>query len=237
MAAGVLLDVEGTLVDCIGGTLAAWQDTLRDAGFAVPLATLQAHSGEDGPGLLRHVMPQSAVAAGRDQVAALGRDLVAAQGERYRRDHLWHARAFPGAGDLLRLLKAQGRQVALATSCARDELDHYLRLIDAGGAIDAIACGGDVPEGKPCPALLLLAMRRLGVAPAETVMIGDTPSDARAARAAGIGALGVTCGGFGRTALLAAGCMQVHRDPAALVAAGGVPEPLRARASHPARSA
>jgi phosphoglycolate phosphatase-like HAD superfamily hydrolase len=51
------------------------------------------------------------------------------------------------------------------------------------------------------------------------VVIGDSPFDAQAAVVAGFRPLGVLCGGFPENVLRAAGCMEVHADPEALLAA------------------
>src|SRR5262249_50179908 len=148
---------------------------------------LQPHSGQDGHDMLRTILPRAA--------SDLVQHLLDDQGQRYRTHYLDRARAFPAAGDLLRSAKARGHRIALATTCARDELRHYRKLIDADDAIDAVACGNDVAHDKPDPALLEVAMVRLGVKPHQTTMVGDTPYDARAAARAGAGAIGLLCGG------------------------------------------
>jgi len=59
---------------------------------------------------------------------------------------------------------------------------------------DAVVAGDEVPEKKPHPALLLEACRRLGLAPSQVLMIGDSINDAQAARAAACGCLLVETG-------------------------------------------
>ena len=54
--------------------------------------------------------------------------------------------------------------------------------------------GDDVALGKPDPAALLEACRRLNVLPAACVMVGDSRNDVRAARAAGMRVIAVTYG-------------------------------------------
>jgi phosphoglycolate phosphatase-like HAD superfamily hydrolase len=49
-------------------------------------------------------------------------------------------------------------------------------------------------------------------------MIGDSPYDARAAKRAGVAAIGMLSGGFSRSELEASGCAEVYRDPADLLA-------------------
>jgi len=117
---------------------------------------------------------------------------------------------------LFEQLRKEGRSIAIATSCAKDELRHYLALLGVSELIDAVACGDDVKHGKPHPDLIRLALRRAG-APAEALMVGDTPYDAEAAEAAGVAAVGVLTGEFSRRALTDAGCVAVYEGPAEML--------------------
>ncbi|MBV8838522.1 MAG: HAD family hydrolase [Alphaproteobacteria bacterium] len=116
-----------------------------------------------------------------------------------------------------RRAQARGRRLAIATDCARDELRHYLDMLEIDDLLDTIACGDDVDHGKPEPDLPLLAMQRLHTP--SGVMTGDTPFDAQAAGKAGLAAVGVLTGGFNDADLRHAGCAAVHADVAALRAA------------------
>jgi len=60
-------------------------------------------------------------------------------------------------------------------------------------------------RGKPDPQMLESAMEKAGVEAARTVMVGDTVHDMRMARAAGVGAIGVTWGYHERGELIAEG--------------------------------
>jgi hypothetical protein len=73
----------------------------------------------------------------------------------------------------------------------RSQLKRYRAVPGVDDLIDVISCGEDVEKGKPSPGLVRLAAQRLGIGPGRAVMTGDTPYDARAARAAGVSALGV----------------------------------------------
>jgi phosphoglycolate phosphatase-like HAD superfamily hydrolase len=75
--------------------------------------------------------------------------------------------------------------------------------------IEATACGDDVEHGKPDPRIVGVALRKLGLAASEAVMIGDTPYDAEAASGAGTAAAGVLTGGFSIDALRGAGCFAI----------------------------
>jgi phosphoglycolate phosphatase-like HAD superfamily hydrolase len=60
-------------------------------------------------------------------------------------------------------------------------------------------------------------LKRLGLKPEEVMALGDTPYDAEAAGKAGIWTIGVETGGWTRTELLEAGCVEVYKDVAELL--------------------
>jgi HAD superfamily hydrolase (TIGR01549 family) len=205
----VLFDVEGTLVDCVQETLACWRATLYVFGFDFSIPELHRHSGRDPDDMIRALLS----ASDADRLAPT---LKEEQGKRYRTEYLAKVKAFPGVRELLELLRKNEYLIALATSCAKDELRHYVTLLDITGLIDVVACGEDVSREKPHPDLIKLALAR-AKSPAHAVMVGDTPFDAQAAKAAGIGAIGMLSGGFSEDHLSKAGCDVVYRDPVSLL--------------------
>jgi HAD superfamily hydrolase (TIGR01509 family) len=127
-------------------------------------------------------------------------------------------RPFPGARDLLARAKQEGLTVALATSANPEELDHYVKLLEAGDLIDVTTSKGDVEATKPAPDIFAAAVKKAGVAPEEALVIGDTPYDVLAAKRAGVAAIGLLSGGFPEEDLRAAGAIAVYRDAADLLA-------------------
>ncbi len=209
----VIFDVEGTLVDSTALTLRCWQETLQSFGFEFPLATLQRHSGQDPHDMLHALLPGP-------HVTRVVPRVIEAQGRRYRDKYLPHVRAFPEVRALFERVKRGRQLIAVATSSSADELDRYLALTNVGDLVDALACGDDVQRDKPGSALIKVALLRAGkLAPEDTIMIGDTPYDAIAAKRAGVvGTIGMLSGGFSRRDLEASGCIAVYRDPTDLLA-------------------
>jgi phosphoglycolate phosphatase-like HAD superfamily hydrolase len=117
---------------------------------------------------------------------------------------------FPGVRELFESIRATGGAIAIATDCKGVPLNVYRQLLDVDDLIDHIACGDEVEKGKPDPALVRLAVEKLGLPPARCMMIGDTPYDCEAAGAVGAVAMGLLSGGFDRQALLAAGAINVR---------------------------
>lgn len=67
------------------------------------------------------------------------------------------------------------------------------RLLRAGLPIPGVLiCAEDVLRGKPSPDVYLLAAAGLGVVPSECLVIEDAPAGIEAARAAGMGVVGLT---------------------------------------------
>jgi phosphoglycolate phosphatase len=61
-------------------------------------------------------------------------------------------------------------------------------------AFDLVVSGDTLPEKKPHPAPLLHAAEHFGVEPAQALMVGDSVSDVKAARAAGFS---IVCMSYG----------------------------------------
>jgi phosphoglycolate phosphatase len=100
---------------------------------------------------------------------------------------------FDGARELLAELDAAGYWLAVATGKSRRGLDRTLAANGLAGAFHATRCA-DEGFPKPHPDMLLHLMERLGVAPAQTLMIGDTTHDLELARNAGTSGVAVSYG-------------------------------------------
>jgi HAD superfamily hydrolase (TIGR01549 family) len=221
---GMIFDIEGMLIDCIPQNLRSWQETLSSFGFTVPIEVLRRYSGMDGSDMLQILAP------GMDE--KLRKQALEAEGKNYEAKYLKSVRAFAGVRALFEDIKRGGGKIAFATDCEDPQLKHYRAVLGVDDLIDVITCGEDVEEGKPSPGLVRLAAERLGVPRA--VMIGDTPYDATAARAAGVSALGVLTGGFRDQALKDAGCFAVVREIADMREALASPEAASQVAMSPA---
>ncbi len=93
---------------------------------------------------------------------------------------------YPGVEELLAGLQADGRTIGIVTSKRRNAVDLALDLLGITTRFDVIVSWEDTDRHKPLPDPLLEALRRLDVAPADAVYLGDTAWDIRAARAAGV---------------------------------------------------
>lgn len=105
----------------------------------------------------------------------------------------------PGVADKISTLREQGHAIALASNqggvelgfISHEQADLLMRdcATKIGGADAWVYCPHFTQPcecRKPKPGMLVHLMQCLGFAPADTVMVGDQPSDQRAAEAAGV---------------------------------------------------
>ena len=101
--------------------------------------------------------------------------------------------AFPGVLELVTACRAAGLLVAVASSA--DEIKVYANLQKIGLPIsswDAVVWGEEVKNKKPAPDIFLSAAEKLGVNPAECVVVEDAVNGVQAAQSAGMRCIAVT---------------------------------------------
>jgi pyrophosphatase PpaX len=107
-----------------------------------------------------------------------------------------------GMENVLTTLKAQGCRLGLVTAKRRSTVDLAFARLPLEGLFEAIVGGDETERHKPDPEPLQLGLTRLGADAADAAYVGDSPFDMKAARAAGMFAVGVTWGGIhGRDSL------------------------------------
>ena len=97
----------------------------------------------------------------------------------------------PGLFSLLANLEKRQIPTAIATSSGRAYADRLLRNHHLTDRFKFALCREDVTQHKPNPEVYQSAASRLGVEPAETLVLEDSPTGLAAARAAGTFAVGV----------------------------------------------
>jgi pyrophosphatase PpaX len=105
--------------------------------------------------------------------------------------------ACAGILDVLPRLRQDGRRLGIVTAKRRETVGlAFATLPELEPLFDVVVGSEDTERHKPDPDPLLFALDRLGGEPAEAAYVGDSPFDLRAARAAGMHAVGVTWGGI-----------------------------------------
>ena len=97
----------------------------------------------------------------------------------------------PGVVELLRGLQQRGRGMAIVSSTPRANIELILGSLGLAGAFAVVVAAEDARRGKPHPEGFLAAAERLGVAPADCVVLEDAPEGIEGAKAAGMRCIGV----------------------------------------------
>lgn len=99
----------------------------------------------------------------------------------------------PGVSEMLETLRLHYPLAVISTRSqrvAQEFLDDY----ELAGFFQVIVTGQTCQRTKPHPMPVLWAAEQMGVSPGACLMVGDTPVDIRAGRAAGAQTVGVLCG-------------------------------------------
>jgi HAD superfamily hydrolase (TIGR01509 family) len=208
-----ILDIDGTLVDTNYHHAVAWYRVFRRNGIVLPVWRIHRHIGMGGDQLV-------AALAGDEVEEEKGDAIRDAETELYM-ELIEEVEPTEGARELIEELKRRGHAVILASSAKRDEVEHYLDLLDARELADAWTTSDDVEATKPEPDLVVAALDKAGqeVEPRGDgggVMVGDTPWDVKAASRAGVETIAVLTGGFSESELREAGAVEVFESVAEL---------------------
>jgi phosphoglycolate phosphatase len=182
-ARAVLVDLDGTLLDTAGDLAAAANATLAEFGLALlPESTVRDFIGRGIAHLLRRCIETSSGAAVEE---AFFERALERFGLHYERLNGSAATPYPRAVEGLERM----RDAKLPLACVTNKAARFtLPLLERAGVaalFDAVVTSDQVARRKPHPDPFLHACLRLGAAPANAVVIGDSANDAEGARAAG----------------------------------------------------
>ncbi|WP_309894429.1 HAD family hydrolase [Archangium sp.] len=212
MVRSIIFDVDGTLVDSVDEHAEAWRRAFLEFGRDVPFAHVRSQIGKGADQLVPVFFTE-------DELEKFGKELSDYRSELFKREFMPKLRPFPRVRELFERLRADGLQIALASSANGDELEYYIRLCNLEGLTDAETSKADADKSKPHPDIFEAALEKLGrPEPHSVAVVGDTPYDALAASKLSVPTVGMLCGGFPEEDLRTAGCRAIYKDPADLLA-------------------
>lgn len=206
----IIFDLDGTLLDSLADLADSMNCVLEAAGL--PTHNVEAYKRFVGDGmenLVRRALPH-------DRQDEADRALAAMRAEYGRR---WRdkTRPYPGIPELLDALQERSLRLAILSN----KPDDFTRLIVARllphWRIDAVMGLRPGWPRKPDPAGALAIARDLGLPPAAFLYVGDTDTDMRTAKAAGMFAVGVLWGFRTKEELCAHGAAALIEHPLELL--------------------
>ena len=205
---GVLLDVDGTLVDSNDAHARAWVKAFTENGFEVAFEDVRPLIGMGGDKVLAKLagLPEDDPKA--EQISTRRREI-------FQEQFLPSLKPFPRARELLAAMRARGLRLVAASSAKKDELKGLLAVVGAEDLLEEQTSSDDAEQSKPDPDIVAAALEKIGLPAAEVLMLGDTPYDVEAAGRAKVATIALLCGGWSRGHL--DGALAVYADPADLL--------------------
>jgi HAD superfamily hydrolase (TIGR01662 family) len=102
-----------------------------------------------------------------------------------------------GAGGIVEKLYSNGLKIGLVTSTQRQYLETKMQPLKNVGVdtlFEVIITSDDVEKRKPAPDPLIACAQQLDIKPGNCVYVGDTATDIKAGKAAGMRTIGVLTG-------------------------------------------
>ncbi len=176
--AGLLLDLDGTLVDSEPVHRAAYRAYFSARGWRVADDVVAQFAGRRAP----EVFAGLAGPWGDEDPHALTAGVLGALG-----DTPATPVPVPGAADLLAACARTGLPVAVVTSAHRSWAEEVVARLGADPAVLALVTAEDSTHGTPDPAPDRHGAERLGLDPRDLVAAEDTPAGIASALGAGVG--------------------------------------------------
>jgi beta-phosphoglucomutase len=187
MIRGVIFDLDGVLVTTDELHYQSWQLVADAEGIPFNRQINDRLRGISRMESLAIVLER----APRAYTDAQKQDLADRKNNAYR--ELLHkmtaAAILPGALQMVRALRARGVKTAIGSSSKNTPL--ILAQLDMAALFEAVADGNEIRNSKPDPEVFLLAARKLGLPPAECVVVEDAVAGVEAARRAGMAVFGI----------------------------------------------
>lgn len=210
--AAVIFDLDGTLLDTLADLANSMNAVLCACGYAThPQADYRYFVGEGMETLVRRTLPPSA--RGDEQVSARLADMRAEYGRRWSET----SQPYEGIPEMLDALTDRGVPLAVLSNKPDDLTRLVVRtLLPAWTFVECRGLREDTPA-KPDPAGASAIAGAMNVEAARVLYVGDTATDMKTGRSAGMFTVGVTWGFRQRHELEAHGAQRIVDAPAQLL--------------------
>lgn len=178
----VVFDLDGTLADTSADLLAAANACFRDLGHGDVLGPADALTAFHGGRAMLSLGFARLGIGGEAEIAAHYPRLL----EAYETGIDRETRLYPGAAEAVEALRADGVATAICTNKPERLARILVARLGVAGLFDALVGADTLPVRKPDPAPYRLSVTAAGGDPAQSILIGDTETDLRTARAAGV---------------------------------------------------
>ena len=208
----ILFDLDGTLVDTAADLAGAVNRALKTIGRPpVPIAVVKSMIGGGFPNLVMKALEHT---GGPLPEAQLGPFV-----EKSRDDYEAHvadsSKLYPGVAEALRALSMRGAVMGVCTNKPSGPSKKLLAALGIDKYLPVLVGGDSLPVKKPHPKMALETLKRLNATVDSAVLVGDSETDVKLARAAKLQVILVE-GGYSETPVKSLGADLVIRTMAQL---------------------
>ncbi len=179
----VLIDVDGTLVDSVPDLAYCVDEMLKQLGM-IPYGEGEVRHwvGNGVERLVRRALIGQLEGEPDDSLFEKGYPIFM---ELYKKNTSKRSCLYPGVKEGMEYLKASGYKLGCVTNKAAEFTHPLLKDLGLFEYFESVVSGDTLEKKKPDPMPLLYSAEKMGVAAEESLMLGDSISDVKAARAAG----------------------------------------------------
>tara|TARA_R110002020_G_scaffold309301_1_gene525024 strand:- start:159277 stop:159957 length:681 start_codon:yes stop_codon:yes gene_type:complete len=179
----IVFDLDGTLVNTAPDLLNALNHVLVEAGLKpVDLSTINTMIGHGAKAMIIKGMAAQGAEPDADRMDVLFDQFLAY----YDENIAVGSRPFENALEALQALTDEGAILAVCTNKRQHSTDRLLDALQISEKFSAIVGADSVPDRKPHGDHILLTVDRAGGKRSRAIMVGDSRTDERAARNAGL---------------------------------------------------
>ncbi len=179
----VLIDVDGTLVDSVPDLAYCVDEMLK--ALDMPVRGEEAVRHWVGNGVERLVRRGLINALDGEPDEALFEKAMPIFNELYAVNTSVRSCLYPGVKEAMEFLKSTDVKIGCVTNKAAQFTLPIIKDLGIADYFEIVVCGDTLAKKKPDPLPLLHSAEQLGVKPENALMLGDSMSDVKAARAAG----------------------------------------------------
>ena len=178
----VMFDLDGTLVDSAPDIAISLNKMLQQLKFPThDLAQVRDWMGNGATRLIKRALTGE---VNGEPPATLFKQAQQLFFELYEEHINIGSSMYAGAMEGLIALREHGYVLACVTNKPRRFTPPLLQAFEIEEFFDYLICGDDLAVKKPDPQVLLTVLKQVELSPSQAVMVGDSASDIKAARAA-----------------------------------------------------
>lgn len=183
----IIFDLDGTLVNTLDKHIEAFRILFKEINRKISYEEIAENMGRTPKDILLTLLPE--LTSDKNQLENLSR-----RKEEILTKLLKDITKFPGSIEILDYLKNLKIKICLASSTPLFNVSKMIKNACLSNYFDVIISGEDITIGKPNPEVFLKASEIAKICKEFCLIIGDSPHDIDAAKAAGIKIIAITTG-------------------------------------------